>query len=225
MSFTKLHQSLITSTIWREPNHIRVAWITMLAMGDKNGEVMASIPGLADICRITIPEMQEALACFLSPDEFSRTKDYEGRRIEEIDGGWFLLNHPKYRKMASKEDAMEKAAVRQANFKERQAALSVTRGNAPSRMVTRKRTEAEEEADAKAEDRDAALSSFFLPPVAAHLAELIQSGEYVDPEGEFRRMQRGSGKLTLAHIKNILKKRPLEKKVVLPNSPSYEETF
>lgn len=155
MSYTKLHQSLITSTIWREPNHVRVAWITMLAMGDKNGEVMASIPGLADICRISIPEMEEALKCFLSPDPYSRTKAYEGRRIVEIDGGWFLINHPKYRKMASKEDALEKAAIRQANFRDRDGALPVTHGNGASpggnAGVTQHRDIAEAEAQAEAE--------------------------------------------------------------------------
>jgi len=119
MSYTKLHYSLVTSTIWREANHIRVAWITMLAIGDKNGEVMASIPGLADICRISIPEMEEALASFMAPDPYSRTKDFDGRRIEEIDGGWALLNHPKYRRMASIDYKIEAAAERQARKRSR----------------------------------------------------------------------------------------------------------
>ena len=58
----------------------------MLAMADKDGEVMASIPGLADICRITIPQMEDALDQFLKPDKYSRTEAFEGRRIEKIPG-------------------------------------------------------------------------------------------------------------------------------------------
>ena len=125
MAYTKLHQSLITSTIWREPNHVRIAWVTMMAMADKDGEVMASIPGLADMCRISLQECEEALQCFLSPDPYSRTKDYDGRRIEKIDGGWFLLNQPKYREMASREDSKKRASERTARYRARKASQSV----------------------------------------------------------------------------------------------------
>ena len=104
MSFTKLHESLVHSTIWREPNHVRVVWVTMMAIADRHGEIQASVPGLADLSRVSIKECEEALNCFKSPDAYSRSKDFEGRRIEEIEGGWALLNHPKYRLLASKDD-------------------------------------------------------------------------------------------------------------------------
>lgn len=94
----------------------------MMVLADKHGEVQSSIPGLADACRITLPEMEEALRCFMSPDPYSRTKDFEGRRIEEIDGGWALLNHPKYRRMASKEESKEKAVERTTRWRKRAAA-------------------------------------------------------------------------------------------------------
>lgn len=69
----------------------------MLAMANQRGEVMGSIPGLANRARVTIAEAEDALRKFMSPDAYSRTKDHEGRRIEEIDGGWRLLTYEKHR--------------------------------------------------------------------------------------------------------------------------------
>ena len=76
----------------------------MLAMADKRGRVWASIPGLASRAKVTIPETETALECFLTPDKYSRTQDFEGRRIEAIDGGWRLLNHAKYRGIRDEEE-------------------------------------------------------------------------------------------------------------------------
>lgn len=95
--YTKLFGSIVASTIWREPHTVRIVWITMLAMSNKNGVVESSLPGLADMARVTIPEVKDAVAALESPDEYSRTQDHEGRRIEKCDGGWQILNHGKYR--------------------------------------------------------------------------------------------------------------------------------
>jgi len=83
----------LDSTIWQEPAHTKLTWITMLAMVDRHGEVHASIPGLAARTGVSIQECEEALASFQTPDPYSRTKDYEGKRVKVIDGGWALLNH------------------------------------------------------------------------------------------------------------------------------------
>lgn len=103
-SFTKLFSSLTESTLWVEqPNHVRIVWITMLAMADRDGMVAASIPGLARRACVTVTETEEALKVFLSPDKYSRTPDFEGRRIREVMGGWVLLNYVTYRKLQSEE--------------------------------------------------------------------------------------------------------------------------
>jgi hypothetical protein len=44
---------------------------------------------------------------FHEPDPDSRTKDFEGRRIDTIEGGWLLLNHSKYRAIQSDEALRE----------------------------------------------------------------------------------------------------------------------
>ncbi len=118
--YTKLANSILTSTVWMESDQTRIVWLTLLAMCDKNGEVQASIPGLANVARVGVEDCEKAMKLFLSPDPYSRTKTDQGRRIEEIDGGWMVLNHEKYRDLASDSDTKKKAAERQRRYRERQ---------------------------------------------------------------------------------------------------------
>jgi hypothetical protein len=105
--YTKLFGSILASTIWREDKNTRIVWITMLAMANRNGLVEGSIPGVADMARLSVDETREAIVKLESPDPDSRSKDQEGRRIVPVDGGWFLVNHAKYRGKMSKDDRRE----------------------------------------------------------------------------------------------------------------------
>lgn len=124
VGFSKLFADIIHSTVWREPMHVKVVWITMLAMSDRHGQVLASIPGLADSAKVSMDECLEALQVFLSPDEYSRTKDYEGRRIAEIDGGWLLLNYEKFRERRDDEEQRIQTRERVRRFREKAKAVS-----------------------------------------------------------------------------------------------------
>jgi hypothetical protein len=136
--YTKLYASIIHSTVWRAPDHVRLLWVTMLALCDRDGTVTASVPGLADAARITLEQCVDALETLASPDEWSRTKDNEGRRIEAVDGGWVVLNRKKYRDLESKEHAREKSAERSKRYRDRHGVTSrpVTPGNVSSPPVT-----------------------------------------------------------------------------------------
>jgi hypothetical protein len=155
IGYTKLFSSIVTSTIWVESDRTRIVWITMLAMADRNGEIQASIPGLARLAGVPIPDCEEALAKFIAPDRYSRTPDDEGRRIEKIEGGWALLNHAKYREMASKDDSKAANTERQRRHREKEKRnATVTPRNAtvtPSNVkVTHDLHIAEAEAEAEA---------------------------------------------------------------------------
>jgi hypothetical protein len=113
MHFTKLFNSILDSTIWQESKETKLVWITMLAMCDKSGEIHAAIPGLAARAGVTIDECEKALECLKSEDKYSRTKVENGRRISEIDGGWALINHGKYRALLSVEERREYLAQKQ----------------------------------------------------------------------------------------------------------------
>ena len=127
-SYTKLFSSIITSTIWMEDDKTRILWITLLAMADQHGEVYSSVPGLARVSGMTVDQAVQSLDKLLAPDPYSRTPDYEGRRIAPIDGGWEILNHGKYRLLASREDSKTATANRVRRHRERNA---VTNGVTP----------------------------------------------------------------------------------------------
>ena len=160
IGYTKLFSSIVTSTIWVESDRTRIVWITMLAMADRNGEIQASIPGLARLAGVPIPDCEEALAKFISPDPYSRTPDDEGRRIEKIEGGWSLLNHAKYREMASRDDSKAANTERQRRHREKEKRnatvtpcnATVTLGNAkvtPTLHIAEAEAEAEAEVEAR----------------------------------------------------------------------------
>ncbi len=145
--FTKLFASIIHSTVWREEMHVKVVWITMLAMADSIGRVEASLPGLADAARVSIPQTEEALARLAAPDQYSRTKDYEGRRIEEIDGGWLILNYLKYRETRDAESRREQNREAQRRWRERHSVSRRISEISQDKPKQTQKAEADEERD------------------------------------------------------------------------------
>lgn len=118
-TYVKVFQSILDSTVWQEALPTKVVWITMLAMKDRRGYVGASVPGLAKRAGVTLSECEAALAKFMAPDPYSRTKANDGRRIEEVAGGWVILNHSLYRDKMSPEDRREYQRVKQAEYRKR----------------------------------------------------------------------------------------------------------
>lgn len=118
-TYVKVFQSILDSTIWQEALPTKVVWITLLAMKDRDGYVGASVPGLAARAGVTLEQCEVALRKFMEKDPYSRTKDHEGRRIEEAQGGWSVLNHHFYRNKMSPEDRREYQRVKQAEYRKR----------------------------------------------------------------------------------------------------------
>jgi hypothetical protein len=105
--FTKLFSSIVTSTIWQEDPETKVVWITLLALADPEGFVDGTVPGIANIARISVKKTRIAINKLESPDPDSRTPDYDGKRIAKVDGGWILLNYAKYRKVRDMDERKE----------------------------------------------------------------------------------------------------------------------
>lgn len=151
--YTKLFSSIIHSTIWQQPAHVRLVWITMLAMKDAHGVVEASVPGLAKAAGYSVGETEQALAHLMAPDPYSRTPDHDGRRVEKIDGGWFVLNHHKYRDELSPEDQKAKAAERKRRWRDSKrdkAGQSRDKRDIGDMSTVSRHTDAEAEAEADA---------------------------------------------------------------------------
>jgi hypothetical protein len=97
MAFTKLDSGITKSSLWSEPLHVRVVFVSFLAEKDENGFVSASYSSMQRICNVNKEQFDEAIRILESPDPESRTEDFEGRRLQKIEGGWIVLNHEKYR--------------------------------------------------------------------------------------------------------------------------------
>ena len=164
-TFTKLFSSITESTIWVKDLETRIVWITMLAMADRHGRVWGSIPGLANRARVTVKATEKALKVFLEPDEYSRTKEFDGRRIEPIDGGWRLLNYEKYRAIRDEESIRESKrewAAKHRSVKVDKDVDSRTRSTAVG--AGRDNAEAEAEAEAEAGKRSSARKGSWPVP-------------------------------------------------------------
>lgn len=105
--FTKLFSSITDSTIWSEDNETRIVWITLLAMSDGEGYVAAAIPGIAKRANVSIQAVEVALRKFQQPDPYSRSKEHEGRRVAEVERGWFILNYRRFREIRDNEARKE----------------------------------------------------------------------------------------------------------------------
>lgn len=94
--FSLLFSSILDSSIWDHDAATRVVWITILAMKNGEGFVRSTFKGLVRNANVTEGECEEALRIFMGPDPDSASKNDEGRRLKEMDGGWYVINHERY---------------------------------------------------------------------------------------------------------------------------------
>lgn len=95
--YTKLHARILTSSIWNEPNHVRILFITLLALADSNGRFEGSPAGLAALARLTVDEAVDALKVLEGPDQHSSDGTTGERLMRLSPGSWEIINHRHYR--------------------------------------------------------------------------------------------------------------------------------
>lgn len=122
MGFVKLDTGLLTSTLWAHREE-REVFITALLMAEPRelhqpapqlevdslretgfvvppgwyGFVAAAGPGIVRQAIVKPGPGMAALRALGEPDPESRSKEFEGRRLVRVDGGYILLNYIKYR--------------------------------------------------------------------------------------------------------------------------------
>lgn len=102
--YFKASCDLPQSSLWAEDAETCKLWITILAMKDREHVVTKNIVGLSHAARIPIERCKEIIVKFLSPDPYSTTPDHEGRRLQEVEGGYLVLNGEKYRELGWSDD-------------------------------------------------------------------------------------------------------------------------
>lgn len=127
--YNKLFSKILDSSIWMENDATRLIWFTMLASMDQDGFCQfASIKNLAHRAIVKVEDAEKAVKILESPDPESSDDEYDGRRIERINGGWIVLNKKKYHDLATKEHQREQ--TRQRVKKHRDKSVTVTQCNA-----------------------------------------------------------------------------------------------
>ena len=161
MGFTKLWANIIHSSIWHEGHDTLRVWIYLLAMVGPDGIAQTSVPDVSARCFIPPDRTREILLKLSEPDLDSRSLNDEGRRIERVDGGYFVINYQKYREMRDEEE--RKRQVREAvrRHRQRQKEEVNQHGNQDviqSNMGKPRKAQAEAEAEAEKEKNKAAFA-------------------------------------------------------------------
>lgn len=135
--YNKIFTKILDSSIWLEPDHTRLVWLTLVAAMDEDGfAAFASIPNLAHRAIVPVESAEKAIATLEGPDPHSSDPDNDGRRIERVPGGWVILNAPKYRELVTRHVAREQGRERVRRHRERKRAAvtgnaGVTEANDP----------------------------------------------------------------------------------------------
>lgn len=97
MGFTKLDEGILKSSIMAESPATFKVWIALLASCDYDGVARVSSIFLSAACHLNQSITDKAIEVLSLPDLHSRTEAEEGRRIQRVDGGYFVINYHKYR--------------------------------------------------------------------------------------------------------------------------------
>lgn len=130
--FVVIDAEILSSSVWSEAAHVKLAWLTMLILCDTDGYVGASIPGIAHAAGVTVAQTRDALALFMRPDPDSRTQANEGRRIEPAERGFRILNFREHLDRLSAERRKTRDRVRKFRARKRESAdgnVTVLPGN------------------------------------------------------------------------------------------------
>jgi hypothetical protein len=154
MGYSKLHSSIVGSSLWTEPDPVRILFITLLAMAGPDGCVYGSKGGLSRIANIKKDDIESSFNSLLSPDSDScdmmRCPENEGRRIEEIAGGFRLINYDYYRNLRNDDDRREQTKLAVRKHRERKK-ITVIESNEMKADVSEDKPSKPRKAQAEAE--------------------------------------------------------------------------
>jgi len=149
--YNRLFTKILDSSIWLEADATRIVWITLLAAMDEDGYAHFSCnENLAHRANVPVEALESALKILESPDKFNPDDEFQGRRIERVTGGgWLVLKAPYYRTLLTREIAREKTRLR---VQKHRLNLNVTNETLQDVTVTKCNTSEQSIAEAKAKE-------------------------------------------------------------------------
>ncbi len=130
-NFSKIYDHILDSTLWEEIPEARLVLLGMAFASDLDGKLFTRTKSaLARRLNLTEDYIDRGLAPLLLPDPNSANKEYDGRRVVPIDGGWLVVSKSKYVGNQSSEQA--KWAEKKARWRAKRAAMEEGRQQAHS---------------------------------------------------------------------------------------------
>lgn len=119
MNWTPLASTLPDSSVWRLPDPIRIAWVTILAKKDhRTHHIRMNAWLLSDWARISEESALEALRIFQDKDPRSLDQKDEGRRLKDLGNGEYLvINGDDYKQRMTLEKNREDTRQRMADIR------------------------------------------------------------------------------------------------------------
>lgn len=139
-SYFKASCGIINSSLWNEDAAVCKLWITILAMKDGDHVVRSSISGIANNARLPVEFVRDTITNkFEAPDPDSTTPDFDGRRMQRIEGGgWLIINGPKYQELGWSDEKKEYERRRKAEYRSRKIAPAPEIKSPPAAPVTQR---------------------------------------------------------------------------------------
>ena len=98
-----IFNKIVESSIWDEDDSVCKVWITMLALQDSDHVVRKTAYAIGRASRKDEEEVLRAIKVLSSPDKKRREhQENEGRRVQEQEDGWLILNGQKYEELMRK---------------------------------------------------------------------------------------------------------------------------
>ena len=105
--YTPVYDHMLNGTLFGRWPHTGI-WACLLSRASREGVIDEVPASLAAAIGVPVEMLMSCIEDFMKPDPGSRTKAFDGRRLELIDPardwGWKVLNHAKYREKARKKD-------------------------------------------------------------------------------------------------------------------------
>jgi hypothetical protein len=123
--YNRLFTKILDSSIWLEDVTTRIVWITLLAAMDEDGYAhFSATENLAIRARVSLADTEAALVRLMSPDSNSENPANEGRRVERVQGGYFIINAKEHRKVMNREIRREQTRLRVARHRAKLKAVT-----------------------------------------------------------------------------------------------------
>jgi hypothetical protein len=135
--YAKVYQKILDSSIWLESAATRIVWITLLATKNRDQVAcFATVENLARRAGVELEECEEAVRILESPDQYRPDQEHEGRRIERVPAGWFVINGSLYSNLRTAEDMREQNRLASKAYRERKAQARHSASDGASGGVT-----------------------------------------------------------------------------------------